>query len=967
MNWGYALRRPKLVCYLLGCFFLMANTSMVFAQGDSSTAKLIEYLTQEKAQLTLSNNQATQSTEPLLDRASLKAHNYKNQVKLLLIQAKLSSLDSFLVNQRKQQQNLLSHLKSLQQLPLDRPHDIAAQEEINKMTALNDENNSAIELIQANIRLAQSLQTALVTEKETLALSEAKLDEHQQLDDLTKRIKLLEDARRHLYHKNIGIQQEKVSEANFNRHITNEAKLLLNNQAITLIQYRITGLEVQKRLIRADYLLLRDQSSKAVQSVSDTYKNAISQLAAIESSIRTMLDLLKNEIQLVSEPLLKQNLVNIQKTASLRLTDITQQLQTLKHDFEKKQQQLKQLLSLRQGLTAYHMNSWSSVFHQIVQIPEKLYAYMSSLTLKLMDHYLWKDIGSAVFFWFGVGFIILISIVLRRMLRTVTLDNDRSRWSEHLFDSVLILFYRNIPGLALLGIMLVIFFLNHIPFTNYHVIMTLLLVWIIFYSAVLIARLFLLENLDDETGEDARLYYRLKWLFILGGTTTALMELSHQLQLSLLLQDLFNRLFMLFLLSLSLVGWKNKNLIPFLMRPILKTKKRYFRNVISLFAVLIPLILLTTAVIGLVGYINLAWTMSSYQAYLLIILAAYVLLRGLFFDALELLSEWMISSLRNGWLWIEVILKPLDKIIRVALFLSSLYMVVYLFGWTSDPVVVGALKSLVTYPFLNMSGVRITINSSLEFIVLLCLLIWAAKWTREFSYRGLYKSTEDAGIRNSLSVFTQYAVILIGSFLALRVLGLDFSGMSIVLGGLAVGMGFGLRDFASNIIGGIMLLIERPVREGDLITIGEYEGRVAHIGIRSMRVSSWDNMEVLIPNAETFSKPFTNWTHQDNIVRTVVPIKVSRADDPVVVQQLIIDVLEIIPEVLPNPPVQVFLKQIDDALIDFEVRYFVNIQTHTRFEIRSKVLFAIMAQFKAAGVQAPIPPYHVELSNDTAK
>ena len=945
----------------------MANTSIVFAQGDSSTAKLIEYLTQEKVQLTLSNNQAKQSTEPLLDRTSLKAYNYKNQVKLLLIQAKLSSLDSFLVNQRKQQQNLLSHLKSLQQLPLDRPHDIAAQEEINKMTALNDENNRAIELIQANIRLAQSLQTALVTEKEYLALSEAKLDEHQQLDDLTKRIKLLEDARRHLYDKNIGIQQEKVSEVNFNRHITNEAKLLLNNQAITLIQYRITGLEVQKKLIRADYLLLRDQSSKAVQSVSDTYKNAISQLAAIESSIRTMLDLLQNEIHLVSEPLLKQNLVNIQKTASLRLADITQQLQTLKHDFEKKQQQLKQLLSVRQGLTAYHMNSWSSVFHQIAQIPEKLYAYMSSLTLKLMDHYLWKDIGSAVFFWFGVGFILLASVVLRRMLRTVTLDNDRSRWSEHLFDSVLILFYRNIPGLALLGIMLVIFFLNHIPFNNYHVIMTLLLVWIIFYSAVLIARLFLLENLDDETGEDARLYYRLKWLFILGGTTTALMELSHQLQLSLLLQDLFNRLFMLFLLSLSLVGWKNKNLIPYLMRPILKTKKRYFRNVISLFSVLIPLILLTTAVIGLVGYINLAWTMSSYQAYLLIILATYVLLRGLFFDALELLSEWMISSLRNGWLWIEVILKPLDKIIRVALFLSSLYMVVYLFGWTSDPAVVDAINSLVTYPFLNMSGVRITINSSLEFIVLLCILIWAAKWTREFSYRGLYKSTEDAGIRNSLSVFTQYAVILIGSFIALRVLGLDFSGMSIVLGGLAVGMGFGLRDFASNIIGGIMLLIERPVREGDLITIGEYEGRVAHIGIRSMRVSSWDNMEVLIPNAETFSKPFTNWTHQDNIVRTVVPIKVSRADDPVVVQQLIIDVLEIIPEVLPNPPVQVFLKQIDDALIDFEVRYFVNIQTHTRFEIRSKVLFAIMAQFKAAGVQAPIPPYHVELSNDTAK
>jgi len=248
-----------------------------------------------------------------------------------------------------------------------------------------------------------------------------------------------------------------------------------------------------------------------------------------------------------------------------------------------------------------------------------------------------------------------------------------------------------------------------------------------------------------------------------------------------------------------------------------------------------------------------------------------------------------------------------------------------------------------------------------QFIVLGCFFIWASTWTRELSYRWLYRNTLDVGIRNSLSVFTQYAVILLGSFITLRVLGLDFSGLSMVLGGLAVGMGFGLRDFASNIVGGFMLLIERPVREGDLITLGDYEGRVAHIGIRSMRVSSWDNTEVLIPNAETFNKPFTNWTLQDNVVRTVVPIKVSRSDDPGLVQLLIIDVLGTIPEILEEPPIQVILTKIDDALIEFEVRYFINVQLYTRVEIRSKVLFALMAAFKVAGVKPPIPPFNVAL------
>ena len=271
------------------------------------------------------------------------------------------------------------------------------------------------------------------------------------------------------------------------------------------------------------------------------------------------------------------------------------------------------------------------------------------------------------------------------------------------------------------------------------------------------------------------------------------------------------------------------------------------------------------------------------------------------------------------------------------------------------------IKSFVHYAFIDISGIHITIISTLKFFILLSLLIWASKWTREFCYRWLYRNTEDEGIRNSISVFTQYALILIGGFITLRVLGLDFSGMSMILGGLAVGMGFGLRDFASNIIGGIMLLIERPVREGDLITIGEYEGRVAHIGIRSMRVSSWDNMEVLIPNAETFSKPFTNWTHQDDVVRTVVPIKVNRDDDPFKIERLIFDVLQSIPEILKDPSPQVYLKQIDDALIEFEVRYYINIQLHTRFEVRSKALFAITREFIATGIKPPIPPYSVEL------
>ena len=944
-------------------FYALLSLSLIgdsFAISSDSPHQLMEYLVQEKVNLTLANNQAKLLPEPS-NQAALTVRKQQNNALLALMSAKIASLDGFLTHQRKQQQTFSARLKKIQQAPLGKSEAIVFQERKSNIIRLNEINDKTIELITENLDLARRYQQTLLAKNQQLDLLKAKMVEQLGQNELRKRILRLLNARNNLYRKNVELQQAPKGAIGFNTTYVNEAKILLNNQAIILIQLRITELELQKSLGKADYMLIKKRDVKTIQSITDTYKNAINQLIAMQQSLKKMLELLKGEQAYMLDSSLKQAFLNIQKTALLRYQQITTQQQLLQDDLERKQQQLKMQLSVRQSLTEYHPDNWSSIANQLLGIPAHFYNYIATLAYKVKENYRWQDLWRVTLDWLSLGVIVFVALALRRVLKSVTEDKERSRLSAHLYDGVLILFYRNIPELALLAIIIVLFFLQNIIFSKYRLLINLILVWLTFRNLILMARLILLERISDSTGQDVRLYYRLKWLLLAGGWTTALMVFSHQLPLSLLLQDIFNRLFMLFLLAVALVLWKSKDVIPALLWPFLRAKKRYLRNAASLLVVLLPLILFTTAIIGLVGYIDLAWTMSRYQAYILLVITSYVLIRGLVIDALELLSEWMIVSLRNGWLWIEVILKPLDKLLRVFLFLASIVILFELFGWYSDSFVMVNIEHMGQYPLVNMSGVHITLISMLKFIILLSLFIWASKWTREFCYRWLYRNAKDAGIRNSLSVFTQYAVILIGFFTTLRVLGLDFSGMSMVLGGLAVGMGFGLRDFASNIVGGVMLLIERPVREGDLITLGEYEGRVAHIGIRSMRVSSWDNMEVLIPNAETFNKPFTNWTHQDSVVRTVVPIKVSRADDPALIQQLIMDILALTPEILQNPAPQVFLKQIDDALIEFEVRYFINVELFTRFEIRSKVLFAITAQFKAAGIKAPIPPFTVEL------
>jgi len=963
------LKKSNRKHFIVSCFYhtlfiviCLGISFQAFAKTNEHAYRLIEYLTQEKNSLNFAVNQSKSITVP----SSLKEVEeqlQQNAIKISLIDLKIDSFKEFLENQRKKQSLLNQKIKKIQHDFIDKTSFQHAQENITKLENLRDVNQKSIELIHEAIQLAVGYKNNLEEKRKQLRILEARFHVENKLEDLNDKEEKVNQTLSQLYQKNIDLQQEVKPDIDSHFNLNYEANLLINNQKISLAQQKINEFNLRKKILKADFSLLQDHSIHALKKTVATYNVTLDRLESMEQSLKKITFSYTQE-QAVKDQELDQHMMQMRKMIEQREKHVQRLKKTLQTKLNQYQTELKQQVSKRQTLSEYRIENIPVIIKQIISIPSEVYQYLKILVYKSLNNYVWADPIPSALLWVCLIIIVLFSYVFSRFLKSVSYDKERYRLTGYLYDGILTIVKRNIPHLTVFAILIVALLMTGVPYSNYRLLIKLYLLWLVFRTLILIARLVLLERISDVSGKDVKLYYRIKWIILAGGWATALMILSHQLPLTLLMQDIFNRLFMLFILAVSIVSWKSREVLLHLLKPFLKGKKKYYLNAIYLLIFLLPITLFTTAIIGLLGFSNLAWAMSRYQGYVLLLLTLYILARGLLVDALELCSEWMISSLRNGWLWIEVFLKPLDKILRALLLLLSIVVLFHLFGLFSDEKLMNQLESVMRYPILNFSGVHITVLSVIEFTLLVSVFIWAAKWTREFCYRWLFRNARDPGIRNSLSVFSQYAVILVGSFITLRVLGLDFSGMSFILGGLAVGMGFGLRDFASNVIGGIMLLIERPVREGDLITLGNYEGRVAHIGIRSMRVSSWDNMEVLIPNAETFNKPFTNWTHQDNIVRTVIPIKVSRRDDPVVVQQLILDVLAIIPEVLSDPPAQVFLKQIDEALIEFEARYFINIEEHTRFEVRSKVLFAITAQFKAAGVKPPIPPLNVALTHD---
>jgi potassium efflux system protein len=621
---------------------------------------------------------------------------------------------------------------------------------------------------------------------------------------------------------------------------------------------------------------------------------------------------------------------------------------------------LQQELSARQGLPGFAVKAWLDLGGEILLVPSlgfqvfKSIGYAVFTAIEKMSLLGWVILLLLEIVWATI--FLFMSYFLRRIVVGIP---DHEFGHINLKWLSIKLLHRNLIDFFIIINIFWLFAFFGVPTQNFIILINLSLVWLFFKSIIVMARLCLVETVHDRAGHDVRLYHQLKWVFIMGGAVTAFTVFMHQLPVIYEVKDLFDRLFLLFLLIASIFLLKQWDLVPGLVLPYIDERRTYFRRVIRLLGLLIPLILLVNSIIGLFGFLNLIQTISWYEGVFVCVLVVYLILRGLLNDGMEWVSKILIRHVTNGWLWTEAFLKPVDRVLRIMLFLSAWVFLFLLYGWDQQSPVVERLNKLLHYHLVEVLNTSITPFSVIEITVIISLLYWAARWTREFMYR-LLSRTKDLGLRNSIAILTQYAMIVIGVFIGLRLIGIDFRALTVVATAFAFGVGLGLRDLANNFACGFLLLIERPVRVGDIISINGCEGEVTHIGGRAVTVRTWDHMEVIVPNAEIFSKSFTNWTAKDSIVRTVISIKINRHDSPHDVQAVIYQVLTQHKDVLVDPVPEVFLKELADGMVEFEVRYFINLrQVKSRLGLRSEILMAIWEAFERHGIQPPYPHHEI--------
>ena len=225
------------------------------------------------------------------------------------------------------------------------------------------------------------------------------------------------------------------------------------------------------------------------------------------------------------------------------------------------------------------------------------------------------------------------------------------------------------------------------------------------------------------------------------------------------------------------------------------------------------------------------------------------------------------------------------------------------------------------------------------------------------------RSSADAGTRFAVSAVLRYVIAVAGLIATLGLLGVRWSNLQWMAAALTVGLGFGLQEIFANFVSGLILLFERPVRVGDVVTVNDISGTVSNIGTRATTVVDFDGREVLIPNKALITDRLINWTLNSEVTRITVKVGVGYETDPALAHRLLLQAARETPLVMVKPPPVSAFIGFGASNLDFELRAFVA-QIEQRVPATNALNQRILALFAEAGVGIDYDQLEVRLVGD---
>jgi len=282
----------------------------------------------------------------------------------------------------------------------------------------------------------------------------------------------------------------------------------------------------------------------------------------------------------------------------------------------------------------------------------------------------------------------------------------------------------------------------------------------------------------------------------------------------------------------------------------------------------------------------------------------------------------------------------------------------------------GFMKSTTVYlssMSFELGSFKISVLNLIHGVVILVIVFWIAGLLSRTLESYLRKASSlSYGARELLVKFFKMFFYFTAFLITLSAVGVDLTAFAVFGGALGVGIGLGLQKITANFVSGITLLVERSIKIGDLIEVGNLSGTVRQLNIRYTLVETADGRELLIPNEELITTRVTNWTHSHNKGRSEIHVNISYNSDIKLAQQLMLEAVQAHRLPLKDPAPWCYLVKFNDNNAELMLTFWVPDVTSGKLAVQSEIMFTVLEKFKAAGI-AMTPPsdMNIKLTKET--
>jgi len=376
---------------------------------------------------------------------------------------------------------------------------------------------------------------------------------------------------------------------------------------------------------------------------------------------------------------------------------------------------------------------------------------------------------------------------------------------------------------------------------------------------------------------------------------------------------------------------------------------------------------LAVVVAQLFGYLALAAFIVDRLIWTAVVLAALhlaaALVEGLMSVTLQedtRTSVWLHDNVglsRSGLGQFGVLLAGLIKLVLIV---AAASLIIAPFG-----VETGQLTDIFRRVFtgIEIGGFSFSLSSVLIAVALVFIGVVITRGIQGWlENRYLPRTSLDTGLKSSIRTGIGYVGIIIAASIGLSSLGLNLENIALVAGALSVGIGFGLQSIVSNFVSGLILLAERPFKQGDWIVVGEEQGIVKRINVRATELQTFDRATVLIPNQDFIAGTVKNRVHRDTLGRIDVPVGVGYDSDPQKVKEILLEVANAHPMTLSYPEPAAFFIEFGASSLDFMLFAYLA-DVGNGYGVRSDIRFEIFRRFTEEGIEIPFAQSDVTIRN----